>query len=97
MNEFYMIMSINILSSDQTQFMQAASSDGIYGSIISYIVSYSNDTYFNLSMFPVSCMDDSCEYVVDVPSPFVLHCLTSMSLSQQLIYLDKDHLLTLIL
>ena len=63
-----MIMSINILSSDQTQFMQAASSDGFYGSITSYIVSYSNDTYFNLSMFPVSCMDDSCEYVVDVPS-----------------------------
>ena len=95
-----MIVNINILSRDQTQFMQAASfviSDGIYGSIISYIVSYSNDTYFNLSMFPVFVWMTAVNMWLMYPPPFVLHCLTSMSLSQQLINLDKDHLLTLTL
>ena len=51
--------------------MQAASfviSDGIYGSILSYNVSYLSNTHSNSSIVPVSCKDDNCEYVVDVPS-----------------------------
>ena len=63
-----MIMNINIISRDQTQVDSFVISDGINDSIISYIVSYSSNTHSNSSTIPVSCMDDSCEYVVDVPS-----------------------------